>query len=146
MAWRSDPAPKSSLPRFARAGPVNYRSQRTRPDSGRSAMTQPRLPGVGRGAVPRGRNQRAVDKLAGRLRELDASDEHTAALVTLARTCAASLDRLEHDTDRSEHTIATLGRVQLEVLRELRPPVTGHDPFDELTAALSAAVRDTAPP
>jgi hypothetical protein len=105
---------------------------------------QPRLPGVGRGVTPRGRNQRAVDKLAKLLRDLDAFDDYTAAMVTLARTGAASLDRLERDDERSEHTIATLGRVQLEVLRELRPPTTGHDPFDELTAALSAAVRDTA--
>lgn len=97
---------------------------------------------MGRGAAPRGRNQRAVDKLATRWRELDAFDDHTAALIVLARTCAASLDRLEHDDDRNEYTIATGGRVYLEVLRELTPPVGGDDPFDALTAALSAAVRD----
>jgi hypothetical protein len=107
---------------------------------------QPRLPGVGRGAAPRGRNQRAVDALARKWRTFDQHDEHTAALIVLARTCAAALDRLEHDDDRSEHTVATVGRVQLEVLRELAPPVAGTDPFDELAAALDAAVRDTAPP
>jgi hypothetical protein len=102
------------------------------------------LPGLGRGAAPRGRNQRAVDALAKRWRTLDVYDEHTAAMITLARTGAASLDRLERDQDRSEHTIATLARVQLEVLRELTPPVSGDDPFDALTAALSAAIRDPA--
>ena len=107
---------------------------------------QPRLPGVGRGVTPRGRNQRAVDALAKYLRSLEQADEYTAALIVLARTGAASLDRLEADDDRSEHTIATLARVQLEVLRELAPPVGTNDPFDDLAAALDAAVRDTAPP
>ena len=105
---------------------------------------QPRLPGVGRGSAPRGRNQRAVDALAKRLRDGDEYDEYAAALVTLARTEAAALDRLERDDDRSEHTVATVGRGLLEVYRELRPATGVHDPFDELTAALSAAVRDTA--
>ena len=105
---------------------------------------QPRLPGVGRGVAPRGRNQRAVDALAKRLRDGDDFDEYTAALVTLARTEAASLDRLERDDDRSEHTVATVGRGLLEVYRELKPAQSGYDPFDALTDALSAAVRDSA--
>ncbi len=105
---------------------------------------QPRLPGVGRGVAPRGRNQRAVDRLAKHLRAGDECDDYTEALIVLARTEAASLDRLERDDDRSEHTVATVGRGLLEVYRELRPTNVGADPFDALTDALSAAVRDSA--
>jgi hypothetical protein len=85
-----------------------------------------------------------VDKLAAMLRRIDAYDDHTAALITLARDLAASLDRLESDTDRSEHTIGTLARVQLDLLRELRPSVPTLDPFAELDADLDTALRDSA--
>jgi len=48
---------------------------------------------------------------------------------------------MERNPDRSEHTVATVARVQLELYRELRPPDTAGDPFDELTAALAAAIH-----
>jgi hypothetical protein len=78
------------------------------------------------------------------LRGIGSYDDHTAALITLARDLAASLDRLESDRDRSEHTIGTLARVQLDLLRELRPNVPTLDPFAELDADLDAALLDSA--
>jgi hypothetical protein len=110
-------------------------------------VNAPRLPGFGSVPRRRGRNERAVDALAAYIRRLDTYDPFTAAVVTLARTMAASLDRLEVDADRSEHVIGTVGRVQLQALEALRPtgPVSG-DAFDELVAAMGAAMGDTAAP
>lgn len=78
------------------------------------------------------------------LRNLDGYDDHTAALITLSRDLAASLDRLEADDERSEHVIGTIARVQLDLLRTLAPATTAFDPFADLDAELDAAVRDSA--
>ena len=107
------------------------------------ARKQPTIPGIKSGSTPRGRLQRSVDSLAKQLRTGDDYDEHTAALVTLARATAASLDRLEADRDRSEHTIAQLAARHLDVLRELRPATQVADLFAELDAELDAALRDS---
>jgi len=91
----------------------------------------------------RARNERAVDDLAKHLRQLQQFGPVEAAFVSLARTTAASLDRLEHDGDRSEHVVGSVARVHLQALDALRPNVTtAGDTFDRLIDELSTAVRD----
>jgi hypothetical protein len=106
-----------------------------------------RLPGFGSIQRSRWRNERAVDGVAKLLRDTDRYGPIEAAVVTLARTTAASLDRLEHDDDRSEHVIGTVARVHLQALTALRPNLmpTG-DAFDRMLDELSSAVRDPTAP
>lgn len=87
--------------------------------------------------------ENGIFDLAKALSEQGVGDEHTRALTALARTTAASLDRLNKDAKRNESTIASVAKVHLDILAELAMPIHEHDPFDELTLALSAAVRDT---
>jgi hypothetical protein len=108
------------------------------------ARKQPSLPGIRPATAGRGRNQRSIDKLAAMLRATGDYDDHTAALVTLSRDLAAAIDRLEADPDRSEHTIGTLARVQLDLLRELAPAAATFDPFAVLDDELSTALRHSA--
>jgi hypothetical protein len=103
------------------------------------------LPGFTAPRRRRGRNERAVDDLARLLREVDDWDAHRAAVVVLARTTAAALDRLEADPDRSEHVVGTVARVHAYALDALTPNVTAGDAFDRLADELSAAVRDLPP-
>jgi ABC-type enterochelin transport system substrate-binding protein len=102
-----------------------------------------RLPGFGAIRRRRGRNELAVDKLAGYLRKLHQFDPWREAVIKTARTTAASLDRLEHDDDRSEHVVGSVSRVHLEALEKLRPALipTG-DAFDRMLDELSASLRD----
>lgn len=82
-----------------------------------------------------------MDGVAAALRRSGEFDEHRHAYVTLARTTAAALDRLEQDPDRSEHVLGTVARVHAHCLDSLRPAdaLAGADPFDDLLTAL----RDT---
>jgi hypothetical protein len=109
-------------------------------------MKPARLPGFGAGPRRRGRNERAVDAVAALLRSTGDYDAHRAAYITLARTTAAALDRLEHDDDRSEHVIGTVARVHCHALDALRPaPGASLDALDALTDELAAALRDPTP-
>jgi len=75
------------------------------------------------------------------LRGLKQYDDYRAALVTLARTGAAALDRLEADPRRSEYTIATLARVHLGALGELRPSdIRSDDAFTALLVGMTNAM------
>jgi hypothetical protein len=108
-------------------------------------MTAPKLPGFGAIRRQRLRNERAIDDVAKMLRELDQFGPIESALITLARTTGASLDRLEHDNDRSEHTVGSVARVHLQAIESLRPNVTiAGDAFDRLLGELSTALRDPA--
>jgi len=93
-----------------------------------------------RPARRRGRNERAIDAVAAALRRVDAYDEIAAARVTLARSEAAAIDRLEDDPDRSEHTIGSVGRV----LRDLLADLAGHLGTNDDLAALFAALDQPA--
>jgi hypothetical protein len=105
-----------------------------------------RLPGFGAIRRRRGRNELAVDGVAKYLRDLQQFGPIETALVTLARTTGASLDRLEHDSERSEHVVGSVARVHLQALDSLRPNVTtAGDTFDKLLDELSTAVRDPSP-
>jgi hypothetical protein len=106
-----------------------------------------RLPGFGSIRRSKWRNERAVDGVAKLLRDTDRYGPIEAAVVCLARTTAASLDRLEHDELRSEHVIGTVARVHLQALSVLRPSMmpTG-DAFDRMLDELSTAVRDPTAP
>lgn len=103
----------------------------------------PRLPGFGPDRRHIYRNERGVGDVAKWLRELQQYGPFEHALITLARTTAASLDRLEHDQDRSEHTVGNVARVHLQVLAALRPNIAvAGDTFDQLLDELSTAIRD----
>jgi hypothetical protein len=105
-----------------------------------------RLPGFGSIRRRRARNERAIDRVAAYLRELDQSDPITDALIVLGRTTGAALDRLEADTESSEHTLGNVARVHLQVLEAARPNMTTTvDAFDRMLDDLSAAVRDPSP-
>lgn len=110
-------------------------------------MSHPRLPGFGAVRRSRGRNERAADGVAAMLRRLGDYDDHRAAYVTLARTTAAALDRLEADPDRSEHVVGSVARVHAYCLDALRPTMLGGptDPLESLADELAAAVRDAPP-
>jgi hypothetical protein len=107
-----------------------------------------RLPGFGASRRHRYRNERGVDALARWLRDLQQYGPYEEALIILARTTAASLDRLEHqdDLDRSEHTVGNVARVHLQVIEALRPNmIPAGDSFDTLIDELSTALRDPPP-
>jgi hypothetical protein len=74
--------------------------------------------------------------VAGALRRLDAYDELAQARVTLARTLAASLDRLEGDPDRAEYTLGSVGRVYRDLLGDLAAPFASDASLEQLLAAL----------
>jgi hypothetical protein len=104
-----------------------------------------RLPGFGSIQRHRYRNERSIDEVARYLRELQQFGPIEAALVTLARTTAAALDRLEHTSDRSEHVVGTVARVHLQALEALRPnTTTAADTFDRLLDELTTAIRNPA--
>lgn len=80
------------------------------------------------------------------LREIDQYGPMETALVVLARTTAAALDRLELDAGRSEHTVGHVARVHLQALEALRPNMApSADAFDRLADELAAAVREPPP-
>lgn len=106
-------------------------------------MPGQRLPGFATIRRRRGRNELAVDAVAGLLRELGDYNAHRRAFVTLARTTGAALDRLEADPDRSEHVVGNVARVHAIALEHLTPapvPVT-----DDWLDRFETAVRDPAP-
>ena len=76
------------------------------------------------------------------LRQLEVYDPLRQAYVTLARTTAASLDRLEADPQRSEHVVATVARVHGRCLEQLGP-ASGvvPDVLDVLAAELAEVVH-----
>jgi len=93
------------------------------------------------------RNERAIQDVAKMLREADQFDPIARAIVTLARTTAASLDRLEHDPERSEYVVASTARTHLAILEACRPGmIVAGDSFDGLIDEIAAAVRDSATP
>ena len=101
----------------------------------------PTLPGFERERSPKGRNSRALDRLARDLRDAGDYDAHAQALMTTARTIAASLDRMEHDYGASEHTIGANARVLLAIMEQLRP--RDRSEANELDA-FRAAIREAA--
>jgi len=105
-----------------------------------------RLPGFGAIARRKGRNERIIDVCVRALRDGGRYGAREKALATLARTLGASLDRLEHDPGRSEHTVGHVARVHLQALEALRPNAApSADAFDRLADELAAAVREPPP-
>lgn len=109
-----------------------------------AAASSPRLPGIGRGRSRTGRHRKALDALARDVRR-NGRTAYVDALIDAARGHADSCDRLEHDTEASEHTL-TLALAQFRyALAELRPYATEADhATDPLADALAAALRDSA--
>lgn len=90
---------------------------------------------------------RAVGALAAELKRTGVDDAHTLATLDALRRVANSLDRLEHDPDRSEHTVGANARVFAQLLEQVRPADTsGVDDLDAFRTAIADAartVRDT---
>ena len=124
-------------------GRPDYRCQQVRCSR---SCPPPIWPDSARNAADAAGNERAVDEIVSMLRDLDDLDAHRQAFVTLARTTAAALDRLEADPARSEHTVATVARRDTaDALEALRPaPGVVPDALDVLTAELAAAVAASA--
>lgn len=92
-----------------------------------------------------GRNRRAVDDLARRLRHVDAFDEVAAARVVAARDTADELDRLRDDPEHSGFTVAAVMREHRALIGELAAHLEGGDSLADLLAQLDAADDRNAP-
>lgn len=110
---------------------------------------QPRIPGMDPPPRrPRGRAERSVDELVKAWRRDELLDERLGVIGTAMRALAASVDRQEHNPDRSEHVLVTAARALATTALAVEAAGAGDDAaqLTQLAAAVRAAMRDTPDP